>query len=88
MCGRGVGLMFSSPYRPGPYEERLVGGGERQLRDQVSDFGGCEEAGADAGHAAASASVGLHLSRLPNAARRWSAATLARSAAAAMTRVM
>src|SRR5512134_2907055 len=82
------GLMFSSPARPGEDEGGRPGMTEEELGDQPQNFGGGAKLGERQGHAASVSSTGLVSFRLPNALRRCSAPSLARKAAAAMTKLM
>src|SRR3954453_4832121 len=82
-----VGLVPSGPERPCHDEGGSGGAREQETRQEITDFGHRRKQRSQARQAAA-ASAGLVSFRLPKAARRRSAANFARSAAAAMHRLM
>src|SRR3954453_22044255 len=82
-----VGLVPSAPERPCHDEGGSGGAREQETRQEITDFGHRRKQRSQARQAAA-ASAGLVSFRLPKAARRRSAANFARSAAAAMHRLM
>ena len=82
----GACLVSSSPEGPLDYVGRLVCSLEDEAGEEGLDFGDGRDEGGEEGQAAIEA-PGLVLFRLPNVARRRSAASLARKAAAAMTRL-
>lgn len=83
----GLGLMPSSPKRPGENEGTAVKLSPDEAHDQRSNFGDGGDK-SDFARQAAIADFGLVSFGLPRAERRKSAPSLARKAAAAMTSVI
>src|SRR4051794_41610082 len=85
--GGGLGLVLSSPERPGHDEAGSDWWPEQETRQKVADLGHRRQKRCKA-HQAAAGTAGLLSFALAHVARRRSAANRARKAAAAMHRLM
>src|SRR4051812_21364452 len=87
VSGGGLGLVLSSPVRPGHDKAGSDWGPEQKSGQKIADLGHCRQKRREA-HQAAAGTAGLLSFALPHVARRRSAANRARKAAAAKHKLM
>src|SRR4051812_21568040 len=87
VSGGGLGLVLSSPVRPGHDKAGSDWGPEQKSGQKIADLGHCRQKRRQA-HQAAAGTAGLLSFALPHVARRRSAVNRARKAAAAKHKLM